>query len=166
MKTSIVGETDTEVIAEATVWDMQFNNVISIQERRTILTREGKRYSRDMIVVTGKAAQSIALRNAIFRIVPRPIVEELYQHVINSLGTDEESLKERRNECFKVFKKIGVSKSQILKKLKIKNEDQMSAEHLESMIGIYNAIRDGETTAEAVFKDAADRIEEVLNDKA
>ena len=119
-----------------------------------------------MIVVTGKAAQSIALRNAIFRIVPRPIVEELYQHVINSLGTDEESLKERRNECFKVFKKIGVSKPQILKKLKIKNEDQMSAEHLESMIGIYNAIRDGETTAEAVFKDAADRIEEVLNDKA
>ena len=41
--------------------------------------KEGRRFSQDMQTVTENAASSIALRNAIFKVIPRSYVEDLYK---------------------------------------------------------------------------------------
>ncbi|MFN8826683.1 MAG: hypothetical protein ACK501_17070, partial [Planctomycetota bacterium] len=45
---------------------------------RRITGKNGRRYSSDMIGVTGNAACSIALRNAVFRGIPRAFWIDIY----------------------------------------------------------------------------------------
>ena len=67
-------EEQAYVIAQGFAFDLQTNTRCTFEVRRRITTREGRRYSEDLIQQTVNAAQSIALRNAIFRVIPRALV--------------------------------------------------------------------------------------------
>lgn len=58
------------VVARGEAWDVQTNVAIGFEVKRKITNRGGATFSDDMIVVTGNAAASIALRNAVFKTVP------------------------------------------------------------------------------------------------
>ena len=64
LSSRIVEVADTYIVAQGVVWDLEANVRISTETRR-ITTEEGRRYNEDMIMMTGNAAASIALRNAI-----------------------------------------------------------------------------------------------------
>ena len=73
--------TDTAVHAEAYVWDALTNDSWSVPATRSIIDRNGRRFSPDNIAKNEMGVQSIAARNAIFKIVP-PIIKD---HVLRQV---------------------------------------------------------------------------------
>ena len=75
----VVQITDKQVISRGTCWDLENNVATAFEVRRSIIGKGGKRFSDDMITVTGNAANSIAYRNAVFSVIPKAIIDKVYQ---------------------------------------------------------------------------------------
>ena len=61
--------------ARCKAWDLETNTKIASEARRSIIRRGGGGTPTTWFQVTGMAAQSVALRNAIFRVIPRALVD-------------------------------------------------------------------------------------------
>ena len=75
----VIADDGKVITAQGVCHDLENNVCISVEVKRRVTTREGRRYSDDMVVMTGNAACSIALRNATFRVVP--LVKQSLQRV-------------------------------------------------------------------------------------
>lgn len=147
----IVNEDDKFITARGTAWDLQKNVAIAYEVRRRISGRYGK-FSDDMISVTANAASSIALRNAVFKVIPKPIWEPVYRVALDTAAGKGIPMAERRQRMLEHFKNAyGVSAEQVFAFLGIKGLDDVTIEHITDMIGVSNSIRDGETKLEEQF---------------
>lgn len=145
-----------KITAQAVVFDMENNVNASVEETRNISSKGGQIYSEDMITMTGKAAQSIALRNAIFQVIPKAFFKQILKEVkavaIGSKpGTMEdakdfkpEPLDERIAKAIKFFVNWGIAESRIFHSLNVKSTTEMTEEHLATLTGTRNGITQGE----------------------
>ena len=136
----------THVIAEAAAWDMEKNTRIGKRVSRRITGRDGKRFSEDMIGVTSNAAISIAIRNAILSIVPRPLWEEAYGASLEASLGKKKTFTQHRKDWIKWWKEEGGSEDQLWLYLDIKGPDDMGGFEIRRMFGLRNAIDEGHTT--------------------
>jgi hypothetical protein len=143
--------TDTEVVAEAVAIDLENNVGYSSESRRSIIDSRGNRYKQDMIIMTCNAACAIASRNATFKAIPLPLVEKVYQKARLVAVGDEKTLGERRAKMLAHFAKLGVDKDKIFHHLDIVGIDDINLDHIETLIGYANAIKDGSTTIDEIF---------------
>lgn len=74
----ILREEATYVVAQGICSDVENNYSSSVEVSRTIVGRNGNRYSVDMINTTKQAAIAIARRNAIFNVVPKALIKPIY----------------------------------------------------------------------------------------
>lgn len=147
----VVNAEEREVVAQGVAWDMEKNLRVTIEARRRITNKHGKRYDDDMIVVTGNAAASIALRNAVFRAIPRAYIEQIYQQVRRVAVGDAKSLVNRRSEVLDRLAKIGVPNDRVFQKLGVKGIEDIGLEQLEVLIGLGTAIKGGEMQLDDAF---------------
>jgi hypothetical protein len=145
---------DKEIIAQGVAWDLEKNVRITVETRRRITNKKGKRFSDDMVTVTGNAAASIALRNAIFRIVPRSYVQAVYQRARAVAVGSVQTLTQRRGEAIANFNRLGVSTERVLERVGKAGVVDVGLEELETLIGIATAIRDHGATIEEHFPSA------------
>lgn len=148
-----VGETD--VTAQAVVIDLQRNVKISIEAKRRITSKDGKRYNDDMILMTEAAAQSIALRNAILRVVPRAFTEQVYEAALKVATGDAKTLVERRDGAMAALAKMGATQVRVLAALKKPSVEDIDVSDLETLFGYFNAIKHGEAAVDEVFPEPA-----------
>jgi hypothetical protein len=141
----------THIKSQGFCMDLENNSGISMEVTRRITHKDGKRYNDDMITVTCNAANAIALRNAVFKIVPFVYVQEIYKKAKSVAIGDESTLAERRMKMLKAFDEKGIQKEKILAYLKRKHVDEIDLDDMEDLIGIYNAVEDGDTTPEQAF---------------
>jgi len=113
----IVDVEDREVVAQGVAWDLEKNLRVSVETRRRITTKTGRRFSDDMITVTGNAAASIALRNAIFRVVPRAYVDTVYEQVRRVAVGSAATLSSKRTEVLLRLGKLGATQERVLGRL-------------------------------------------------
>ena len=146
----VIDAGETELTAQAVAWDLQSNVRVTVEAQRSIMSKRG-RFDDDMIRVTGMAAISIALRNAIFRIVPRAYVEAVYVKARECAVGDLKTLVARRDDAFAWFGKLGVTPDRMLARLEIKGPDDFTLDHLEQLIGVRTAIKSGELSIDAAF---------------
>jgi hypothetical protein len=73
----VVGEVGNSIVVEAAVHDMQSNVAYQAQVSKPIVGKKGNRYPDSMIDTVIAAASSIALRNALIRVIPRSIVDSV-----------------------------------------------------------------------------------------
>lgn len=147
----IVDTTDKMVIAQGIAWDLEKNLKISAEVHRRITNKYGKRYDDDMIGVTGAAASSIAIRNAIFRVVPRAYVDQLYAKVKEVAVGDAKTLSTRREEVTARLQKIGVPLDRLLARVDAKGIVDIGLEQLEVLVGLGTNIKNKETTIDEAF---------------
>ena len=140
------------ITAQGVVHDLENNVVISIEVKRRVTGRDGKRYSDDMIATTGNAACSIALRNAAFRVIPMALVKPVYEAAKMLAIGDAKSLVQRRAGSIAHFAKMGVPSGKVCDALGVRSVDDIQLEHLEILIGYATAIKDGDVTIDDVFK--------------
>lgn len=145
----------THVTSESVCFDLENNLAIKTQVKRSIMGRQG-RYNDDMITVTGNAANSIALRNAVLSVIPRAIVDKVYnaaKATITGDISDKTKLIAKRKQVMDGLRDTyGVSEKEILTAVGKQAVDHLDGEDLVVLIGIGQAIRDGDTTIEQAFK--------------
>jgi hypothetical protein len=142
-----------DVTAQALVWDLEKNLRVSIEVQRGIVTRKGDRFGDDMIRVTCLAAISIAYRNAVFRVIPRAFVNQLYALAeATATGAADGTFIKRRDELLdRIVNKRGIPIERVLSRLSVSSVGAITPELFAVLIGIGNAVKNNETTLELAF---------------
>lgn len=139
------------VTSQGVCHDLENNTLISCEVKRRITDKRGRTYSEDMQVVTGNAANSIAVRNAIFKVIPGALIKPVFEAAKGvAIGTAS-TLTQRRAKILKRLDSMGVDQARILSALGKSSVENIGVEDLETLIGIGTAIRDGDTTIEEAF---------------
>ena len=139
------------VTARGTAWDLERNMAMAVEVRRRITTKAGRRYSDDMIGVTANAAIAIAVRNAVFKVVPSAYTRAIYGRCLDVAAGDARTLVARRERALKRFADLGVSEERVLATLQVRGIDDIGLDELVTLTGVLTAIRDGDTTPEEAF---------------
>lgn len=104
-----------------------------------------------MQVVTGNAACAIAMRNALFKVVPAALVKKVMAKAkLVSIGKAN-SLEESRQKMLDYFKKLGVEDKNIFDYLSISKVEEIDTDMLVELRGLANAIKEGTTTVQETF---------------
>lgn len=147
----IVDEGPEFVTAQGIFRDLERNVSITYEVRRRITDKNGNRFNADMIGVTGAAASSIALRNAVFRGVPKAFWSDIYEAARKAAVGDVKTIVAKRGEALDTLQKMGVPNAQVFEALGIKGIQDIGTDELVTLKGLVTAIKDGETTIEAAF---------------
>jgi hypothetical protein len=147
----IIDEGEKFVTAQGVFHDLERNIYLSIEVKRRITTREGRRYGDDMIQTTSGAAVSIALRNAILKGVPKTAWGPGYAKALAMIAGTFESIEKRRTAALEAFKRLGADQSMVLTLLEKGAVKDIEPHDLLVLRGTLNAIKDGDTTMNAVF---------------
>ena len=147
----VVDAEEREVVAQGACWDMETNLRCTVEVRRRITNRHGKRYDDDMITITGNAAASIALRNAIFRVVPRAYVDTVYNKARAVAVGNAKTLASKRDQVLARLGALGVTPDRVFARLECTGPDDIGLAHMETLIGLGTAIKDGSMTIEDAF---------------
>ena len=145
-----VGE--KSVVCQGVVHDLETNVAYQTEVRRKITDRNGKRYTEDMINMTANAGCSIAMRNAIFKAVPKAVIKTLEKEIKHAAGGDARTLPTRIKTAFKYFKdKYSHDEKKLLAFLDKRKMEDVDLEDLQKLNGVRVAIEDGELTAANAF---------------
>ena len=152
----VVQITDSQVVSRGTCWDLENNVATAIEVRRNIKGKNGQRFSDDMITVVGNAANSIAYRNAVFSVIPKAVTDKVYkaaQQCITGDLSDEAKLLQKRTNCLKFFNdEYGITEEEVIKLCGKQTVNQIKADEIALMLGIYQSLKDGDTTVEEVLE--------------
>ena len=152
----VVQITDSQVVSRGTCWDLENNVATAIEVRRNIKGKNGQRFSDDMITVVGNAANSIAFRNAVFSVIPKAVTDKVYraaQECITGDLSDEAKLLQKRTNCLKFFNdEYGITEEEVIKLCGKQTVNQIKAEEIALMLGIYQSLKDGDTTVEEAME--------------
>lgn len=145
-----------QITSQAVAFDLENNLAIKVEVKRSIVDRNGKRFNDDMIVVTGNAGNSIALRNAILSVIPKAIVDKVYNEAKNKITgdiSDKTKLMAKRKQVLDGFKDVyGVSEAEVLKVIGKASIEHIDSDNIVTLIGIAQAIKDGDTSVEDMFR--------------
>jgi hypothetical protein len=153
-ETKVIEIGQRDITSQSVIWDLENNAALKVEVKRSIMTKSG-RMSDDMITVTGNAANSIALRNAIFGIIPRAIVDKVYAASQQKIIGDADSFGKRLKAVLAGYKKTyGKEEADVLGIVGKTNVSQITPDDLVVLIGTAQSLKDGDTTIEIVFKPA------------
>jgi hypothetical protein len=151
----VISTDATNVTCQAIAFDLESNVAIKTEVKRSILTRNG-RMSEDMIVVTGNAGNSIALRNAIFAVIPKAVTDRVYKEAMRTITGDVSDtaklLKKRKQVLDGLMNAYKVTEEEILSAIGKASAEHIGSDELVVLIGIGTAIKDGDTTVDEAFR--------------
>jgi hypothetical protein len=147
----VVAVGDKDLTAEAMTWDLEKNVAIRVQVKRRITDKFGKRFSDDMIVVTGNAACSIALRNSVFKVIPMVYTKAIYHEARRVAIGDVQTLASKRALMVQHFQKMGVTDKQIFAVVGKENIEEIGLDELATLKGMATAIKDGDVSVDEAF---------------
>jgi len=147
---------DEFLTAQGRCHDLQRNVDIALRVRRRIVTKFGKRFGADMIGTTGQAACAVALRNAIFKVVPMAFIKPVMAAAKRVAAGDEKTLAGRRDAALLWFKGLNVKPEWVFSVLStedhpVTGKGDVALTHIAQMNGIRNAIKEGEATVADFF---------------
>lgn len=139
------------VEAEGVFHDLETNTATTARVRRRISDKKGFLLTEDMIVVTGNAACSIAKRNAILGAVPKAVWRKAYSAVESVIAGDVKTLGERRDKAMKAFAAFGVKPEQVFEAIDVAGVDDITLDHMTTLLGMHSALKSGESNVEEMF---------------
>lgn len=143
------------ITSQAVCFDLEKNIAIKVEVKRSIMTKNG-RMNDDMITVTGNAANSISLRNAILKVIPKAVVDKVSKsakQLITGDISDETKFIKKRNSVLEGFKNTyGVTEEEILGVLGKPSTANITADDLVTLIGYAQSIKDGDSTPDLIFR--------------
>lgn len=131
--------------------DLENNTLISVEVKRRITKRDGKTFSEDMQVVAGNAANSIAFRNAVFKVVPSALIKPVYEAAKAVAVGDASTLASKRTKIIARLNSMQVTTDRVLLKVGKSSAENIGLEDLEILIGLGTAIKDGDTSVDEAF---------------
>lgn len=144
------------VVVQAVAFDLEKNVSVTIEKRRRIVGKKSKggQIDEDDINLASNACSAIAFRDAVFKVVPLALIKPVFEAARRVAVGDARTLSDRRAKCFDTFAKMGVTKEAILRSREKKSIEDIGLEDIEILIGLHNAIREGEVKIDEAFPPA------------
>lgn len=165
----VVQITDKHVISRGTCWDLETNVASAFEVRRNIIDSKGRRFSDDMITVTGNAANSIAYRNSVFAVIPQVITNRVYeaaQRLITGDLSDADKILKKRTLIINSFKNdYAITEEEVLKLCGRQTVNQININEISTLIGILQSLKDGDTSVDYLIKPIRGVKEEIATKK-
>lgn len=142
---------DREIVAQGICHDLEKNFAGTVEVRRRITDKHGRRYNDDMITVTGNAACSIAFRNAVFKVVPPALFEPAL------LAAKEKSrstpLGTRVANLRKWLSSVKIDDDRVFAVLDIAEPSWalITEDHVDMLAGIFTSVKEGVVNIHEVF---------------
>lgn len=147
----IIGNDGRQITAQAVCHDLETNFAVSKEVKRSIVTKRGYTFSEDMQVVTGNAACSIALRNAVLTVIPKAVTKRIINEVKKVALGQSIDLEQSRQNVIQYFTKLGVKTEQLFLYLGVKTAQEIDKQKIFELRATANAIKEGTTTVEECF---------------
>lgn len=140
------------VVAEGVFHDLETGMKRVFQTQRRISEKSGRLMNDDMIAVTGNAAMSIAMREAVLKSVPKAIWRKAYEAVDAILTGGVETLTVKREKAITAFAAFGVTPEQIFACLEVASVEEVTVDDIGTLRSILKTIKLGEAAVEDYFK--------------
>lgn len=131
------------IVVRGTAWDLESNVCVSYDTKRQITNKHGQTYADHAIATAYSAAASVAMRNAIFRVVPSAITQPIVQRIRSTIRGDEGTLDERRAKMVQWFAAQGVDTARICTNLEVDSIINIGLDEFELLMGVTQSIREG-----------------------
>jgi len=141
----IIRNNGMTVVVQGFVHDFEKNALFTVEVERYV----GK-LSIEQQTQASNAASSIAFRNAVFKAIPA-VLFSVITNKIKKYITDNISASGVCQETIAYFLSKSVTKSEIMNRLNVMSLDTLSPEHTFLLIGLKNAIEEGDTTLAEAF---------------
>lgn len=148
----IIGNDGKSVTAQGFCHDLETNNFVAVEVKKRITYKDGRTFNEDMQIMTGNAAAAVALRNAIFKVVPMALIMPIYEKAKEVAKGTAETLITRRNKAVAYFNDLGVKNEQICEVLEIKKIEDIDLDRLMLLTQYRSAIKNGEATIKTIFE--------------
>lgn len=132
--------------AIATIIDLENNTVTSDCGEANIHGSHN-----DATKLATAAARSIALRNAIFRLIPGAFSEVIYKKAVECAVGNQKTFPERRRSVFERITKLGIPLDKILNYYKKDTVEDFTPDLIEEIIGIGSSIKQGDIKIDQAF---------------
>lgn len=132
------------------VEDLEKNSRFSVELQRRVVDRNGSPLSAEQVTLATTTTSSVAFRNAIFKAVPAAIFTTVVKKIKAYIkeNVDGSSI---LNETLEFFRKKGVQDSDIKKRLNVLSLDNLNSDDLFLLIGLKNALNEGDATIVQIF---------------
>lgn len=151
--TRIVEIGEDAITARGVCLDLERNNAQTVEVRKSILDKHGRRFNQDMIGVTAMSAISFARRNSILAVVPRALVEPLVDIAKSVVGGRGESMEKSREKWANWAERNKVPPERFFAALGIAGMADFTAEHVVKLTGLITALKEGSITRDDAFPD-------------
>jgi len=149
----VTGIEDKWVTVQGVCFDVENNNSFTSEVKRSIWSKDKGRYNQNLIETTIKAASAIAVRDAIFKVVPMGIFNaELKEIKRCATGANSgKPLHERFMAAVGYFEQMGISMQRILQRIQLESLNSLEESHLEILTGLRTALKEEQTTLDEAF---------------
>jgi hypothetical protein len=151
----VIDNDGRKITCQGVCIDLENNVAISMEVQRRITNSEGYTYSDDMQIVTANAGSAIALRNVVFKVIPRALIDPVYEAAMDYAIGKGRPQAERWQRAVNAFQGMGVFPDQMLKFVKKTDPLKVTDEDFKQLLGLHTALKDGEITIESAFSDEA-----------
>ena len=139
------------ITAQGVCHDLEKNVATSVEVKRKITNKYGKTFSEDMQVVTGNAACAIAMRNALFKVVPAAYIKKVLDKAKSLSVGDGKEFEQVRIDTINWFANKGVTPKKLFEFLSVKSEKDITAEMVADLRGVATAVSEGTSTIDEIF---------------
>jgi len=155
--TRIVENDGRHITAEGVAWDLETNVKMAMQNKISIRFGEkdgkgGYTANNDMQTVLSNAASAKALRNAIFKVVPKALVDRVLEKAMSFSVGDQKTINTKVTDIVDKLVKMGLNKELMLDYYECKSLGDITPEIYKSLIGLGTAIKEGHIKIDDVFK--------------
>jgi hypothetical protein len=131
------------VVVQSVCIDLENNVAVSIEKRRRIIAKRDRAIDEDDINLAVNSCSAIAFRDSVFKVIPQALVKPAWQAALKVAVGDVNSLVDRRTKAVEKFAQAGVSADRLLAVLEIDSVEQITLDHLATLIGLWNTIQEG-----------------------
>jgi hypothetical protein len=147
----VIANDGKKITSQGVCHDLETNVLISVEVGRRITSKNGRTYSEDMQIMTGNAANSIAFRNAVFKVIPLALIKPVYEHAKKVAVGDATTLSVKRDKMLKRLAAMGAETARVLATLGRQSVESIDLEDLANLVGLGTSIKDGDMTIEEAF---------------
>ena len=175
--TRIVEVSEKHITTEGVAWDLETNVRITMPNKVSIWFGEkngkgGYRANADMQTMLTNASSAKALRNAIFKVIPKALVDSVYKKALEHSVGDVKTLASKVTKVVDRLVKMGVRKDELLEYFGHANFGDFTVDDLQSLMGMGTALKEGMLKPEEIFSNekddsesASDKINELIASK-
>jgi len=139
------------ITVQATAIDTISGVCYTVPVDRKVTKKGGQRFSDDMVIVATNAAISIAIRNAINRVVPGVLTDEVLDACKLVMAGDVKTIAERRKMAVQWFIGKGAKEANIYAALGVPGIEDIGIDELAVLTGIRNEINDNVRSIDQAF---------------